>query len=259
VQENRSVQIKTVLRGGLAEQAGMMAGDEWLGVERRRRRLAHQQAGRPAAVHPPGRGGDGPGRTRPAAAAPVAATAGCGQGDRPPAPALGQIAGSARPETPANIKLGMQDAAVAAMAGGTVKRGCPPAPPFQGLAVGDCTDGQLGYSFSIHPSYKHTYGDSPLAYETIEVRVEADKVGVITLNRPKQLNALNDQLMDELGEALKAFDADEKIGCMIITGSEKPLPPAPTSAPWPSTALPTPMAATTSRATGKPSAASASP
>ena len=43
-----------------------------------------------------------------------------------------------------------------------------------------------------------------MAYETIEVRIEADKVGVITLNRPKQLNALNDQLMDELGDALLA-------------------------------------------------------
>ena len=60
-----------------------------------------------------------------------------------------------------------------------------------------------------------------MAYETIEVRIEADKVGVITLNRPKQLNALNDQLMNELGAALKAFDADDAIGCMIITGSEK--------------------------------------
>ncbi|AVO49898.1 enoyl-CoA hydratase [Melaminivora suipulveris] len=60
-----------------------------------------------------------------------------------------------------------------------------------------------------------------MAYECIEVRTEADKVGVITLNRPKQLNALNDQLMDELGAALKAFDADEKIGCTIVTGSEK--------------------------------------
>ena len=60
-----------------------------------------------------------------------------------------------------------------------------------------------------------------MVYECIEVRTEAEKVGVITLNRPKQLNALNDQLMDELGQALKAFDADEKIGCMIITGSEK--------------------------------------
>ena len=60
-----------------------------------------------------------------------------------------------------------------------------------------------------------------MAYETIEVHTEGEKVGIITLNRPKQLNALNDQLMNELGEALKAFDADEKIGCMIITGSEK--------------------------------------
>ncbi|WP_265654130.1 enoyl-CoA hydratase [Verminephrobacter aporrectodeae] len=42
----------------------------------------------------------------------------------------------------------------------------------------------------------------------------------MTLNRPKQLNALSDQLMDELGAALKAFDAEEKIGCIIITGSE---------------------------------------
>ena len=60
-----------------------------------------------------------------------------------------------------------------------------------------------------------------MAYETIEVRTEAEKVGVITLNRPKQLNALNDQLMTELGQALKALDADEKIGCIILTGSEK--------------------------------------
>jgi enoyl-CoA hydratase/carnithine racemase len=60
-----------------------------------------------------------------------------------------------------------------------------------------------------------------MSYEMIEVRTEGDKVGVITLNRPKQLNALNNQLMDELGAALKAFDADAAIGCMIITGSEK--------------------------------------
>jgi enoyl-CoA hydratase len=47
------------------------------------------------------------------------------------------------------------------------------------------------------------------------------KVGLITLNRPKQLNALNDQLMSELGAALDAFEADEHIGCIVITGSEK--------------------------------------
>jgi enoyl-CoA hydratase len=47
------------------------------------------------------------------------------------------------------------------------------------------------------------------------------KTGVITLNRPKQLNALNDALMDQLGAALLAFDADDAIGCMVITGSDK--------------------------------------
>ena len=60
-----------------------------------------------------------------------------------------------------------------------------------------------------------------MAYELIQVRTEAGKVGIVTLNRPKQLNALNNQLMDELGTALKSFDADPAIGCMIITGSEK--------------------------------------
>jgi len=60
-----------------------------------------------------------------------------------------------------------------------------------------------------------------MAYECITVRTEGEKVGVIALNRPKQLNALNDQLMNELGQALKAFDADEAIGCIVLTGSEK--------------------------------------
>jgi len=60
-----------------------------------------------------------------------------------------------------------------------------------------------------------------MTYENIEVRTEGGAVGIITLNRPKALNALNGALMDELGAALKAFDADEAIGCMVITGSEK--------------------------------------
>ncbi|QBR03176.1 enoyl-CoA hydratase [Paraburkholderia pallida] len=47
------------------------------------------------------------------------------------------------------------------------------------------------------------------------------RVGTITLNRPKQLNALDDALMDALGEALLRFDADESIGAIIIGGSEK--------------------------------------
>jgi len=63
-----------------------------------------------------------------------------------------------------------------------------------------------------------------MSYETILVSRRGPdnrQVGIITLNRPKQLNALNDQLMDELGAALTAFDADEHIGCIILTGSEK--------------------------------------
>ena len=60
-----------------------------------------------------------------------------------------------------------------------------------------------------------------MAYEFINVRTEGERVGVITLNRPKQLNALSPALMVELGQALKAFEADDAIGCMVITGSEK--------------------------------------
>ncbi|MBU6256915.1 MAG: enoyl-CoA hydratase [Burkholderiales bacterium] len=47
------------------------------------------------------------------------------------------------------------------------------------------------------------------------------RTGVITLHRPKQLNALDDALMDDLGAALRAYDADEGIGCVVVTGSEK--------------------------------------
>ena len=55
-----------------------------------------------------------------------------------------------------------------------------------------------------------------------ETRGEGERrAGLITLNRPKQLNALNDELMDELGAALTAFDADDGIGCIVITGGDK--------------------------------------
>lgn len=47
------------------------------------------------------------------------------------------------------------------------------------------------------------------------------RVGVITLNRPRQLNALNDALMDALGAALLAFDADDAIGVIVVTGGPK--------------------------------------
>lgn len=59
-----------------------------------------------------------------------------------------------------------------------------------------------------------------MTYQSI-VAETRDKVGFIQLNRPKALNALNDQLMDELGAALLAFDADEQVGAIVVTGSEK--------------------------------------
>ncbi|HXZ55605.1 MAG TPA: enoyl-CoA hydratase [Burkholderiales bacterium] len=59
-----------------------------------------------------------------------------------------------------------------------------------------------------------------MAYENLLVEARG-RVGLITLNRPKQLNALSDALMDELGEALGGFDGDEAIGAIVLTGSDK--------------------------------------
>ena len=59
-----------------------------------------------------------------------------------------------------------------------------------------------------------------MAYETIIAEVRG-KVGLITLNRPKALNALNSKVLAELVEALGAFDGDAAIGAIVVTGSEK--------------------------------------
>ena len=59
-----------------------------------------------------------------------------------------------------------------------------------------------------------------MAYEFILTETKG-RVGRITLNRPKQMNALNPQLMQELGAALYAFDADDAIGAIVITGNDK--------------------------------------
>jgi enoyl-CoA hydratase len=59
-----------------------------------------------------------------------------------------------------------------------------------------------------------------MAYENIEIETNGH-VGVITLNRPKALNALCDALVAELGHALDAFEGDENVGCIVLTGSEK--------------------------------------
>jgi enoyl-CoA hydratase len=57
-------------------------------------------------------------------------------------------------------------------------------------------------------------------YELIKVE-QKGRVGLVTLNRPKQLNALSPQLMQELGAALQAYDGDEAIGAIVITGNDK--------------------------------------
>jgi enoyl-CoA hydratase len=59
-----------------------------------------------------------------------------------------------------------------------------------------------------------------MTYENILVEFH-DKVALIRLNRPRALNALSDGLMQDLGNALLAFDADENICCIVITGSDK--------------------------------------
>jgi enoyl-CoA hydratase len=59
-----------------------------------------------------------------------------------------------------------------------------------------------------------------MTYEFI-LSEKKGRVGVITLNRPKQMNALNAQVMQELAQALYAFDADEGVGCILLTGNDK--------------------------------------
>jgi enoyl-CoA hydratase len=59
-----------------------------------------------------------------------------------------------------------------------------------------------------------------MSYEFI-LTEQKGRVGVVTLNRPKQLNALNAKLMQELAQALYAYDADPGIGAILITGNEK--------------------------------------
>jgi enoyl-CoA hydratase len=59
-----------------------------------------------------------------------------------------------------------------------------------------------------------------MAYETIIVETRG-KVGLVTLNRPKALNALNTQVLTELLAASQAFEADPRIGAIVVTGSEK--------------------------------------
>jgi enoyl-CoA hydratase len=59
-----------------------------------------------------------------------------------------------------------------------------------------------------------------MAYETILVETRG-RVGLVTLNRPQALNALNSTLVGEINAALDGFEADPSVGCVVITGSDK--------------------------------------
>jgi len=59
-----------------------------------------------------------------------------------------------------------------------------------------------------------------MQYEFVLTEVH-DHVGLVRINRPKQLNALNPKTMDELTDACLAFDADPDIGCIVVTGTER--------------------------------------
>jgi enoyl-CoA hydratase len=60
-----------------------------------------------------------------------------------------------------------------------------------------------------------------MTYETILIETPAPGVGLVRLNRPQALNALNGQVTSELFDALETFDADDSIGCMVLTGNDK--------------------------------------
>ena len=92
-------------------------------------------------------------------------------------------------------------------------------------AFSSCANGDLLRGKVMTPRW-HTAPFStstPLQYEFIktEKRGERENVALIRLNRPRALNALCDQLMRELGEAVKAFDADGGVGAIILTGNDK--------------------------------------
>jgi hypothetical protein len=75
--------------------------------------------------------------------------------------------------------------------------------------------------------------ETTMSYETILVETHG-AVTLITLNRPKALNALNSQVCAELVKAFAAFEADDTQGCAVLTGSgDKALQRVPTSRKWP--------------------------
>jgi 1,4-dihydroxy-2-naphthoyl-CoA synthase len=79
-----------------------------------------------------------------------------------------------------------------------------------------CKIMDLSFNLFINSSDKVVFP----AYEFIKAETRG-KVGLITLNRPKALNALCDGLLDDLIHAARAFDQNDSVGAIVITGSEK--------------------------------------
>ncbi|XP_008557731.1 probable enoyl-CoA hydratase, mitochondrial [Microplitis demolitor] len=75
--------------------------------------------------------------------------------------------------------------------------------------------------FSISNKLYATESSSKYEFIKAEKAGEKKSVGLITLNRPKALNALCQQLMNELSDAMQKFDSDESVGALVLTGSEK--------------------------------------
>src|SRR6185437_972741 len=88
-------------------------------------------------------------------------------------------------------------------------------PPVLTVAMRNPLWRRLGIGFRIAAGRR---AEEAMAYETILVEHE-DGVGVITLNRPDKLNAMNRQLGGELRDAVKSMDDDDGIGCIVITGA----------------------------------------
>jgi len=73
----------------------------------------------------------------------------------------------------------------------------------------------------VRPLSSHASSSLKASYPNIVASLPSPSVGLITLNRPKALNALCDALLDDLLHAARCFDDDENVGCIVITGSDK--------------------------------------
>src|ERR1700704_3127782 len=78
----------------------------------------------------------------------------------------------------------------------------------------------FGEPASTSPEHALGQARSPMSHQHILVETKG-RVGIVRLNRPQALNALNAALIAELGAVIDTFEADPSIGCIVITGSDK--------------------------------------